>query len=323
MAPAVAPDGHHYNEHCGAWQRLSVVACPRRRYLCQASILIPVAGRMPTNTEESVIKSSPVTFWPDSCPAALCALLLPFSAVAHDFWLQAEPLVAAPREPIEISVRVGDHLSGKSIPNALNRYTRFSYTRNAGLADVPGERGRDPAGIIASVPAGTLVVGYQSTRQRVEFDRGHFTRYLLEEGITPPELPADADPVVEHYTRFAKTLVLSGADDGPDRSAVDFGFRLELHPLQNPFRAASGDRLRFRVTYTGEPAAGLTVKAYCALRPTEQIRQLSDSDGMVEFKPDCPGLWLLNTIKMIPATTTDADVESFWASLTFPWQPDE
>ena len=228
---------------------------------------------------------------------------------AHEFWLQALPFVAARGEPVEISIHFGQDLVGDSMPNILARYTEFSYTRDGGRVDVPGEMGR--------VPAGTFAVGYQSVRQLGVFDRAKFAAYLKAEGLEPVSLPPGSRDIVEHYTRYAKTLVQSG-DSGPDRSRQDFGFRLELHSLQNPYARRVAEPLELRVTWDGQPAEGLLVKAFCARRPAAQQRVRSDTEGRVAIEVDCPGTWLVNAVKLLPAPPgAEVDFESFWASLTF------
>ena len=72
------------------------------------------------------------------------------------------------------------------------------------------------------------------------------------------------------------------------------------------------------MTWEGQPAEGLLVKAFCALNPDAQQRSRSDADGRVSIEIDCPGTWLVNAVKLLPASPgAEVDFESFWASLTF------
>jgi hypothetical protein len=44
----------------------------------------------------------------------------------------------------------------------------------------------------------------------------------------------------------------------------------------------------------------------------------SDRDGRAAFKIEEPGAWLVKAVHMVPAPAgSNADWESFWASLTF------
>ena len=244
-------------------------------------------------------------------------LLAAGSAHAHEFWLEAHPWIATHGEAVEISMHVGQNLVGDSMPNILGRYTEFSYTRDGGRADVPGEQGRDPAGIIEAPPAGTFAVGYQGVRQANPFERAIYIAYLEEEGLEPVSLPPGSRDIAEHYTRYAKTLLRSG-DSGPDRWREDFGFRLELHSLRDPYAISRGETLEFRLTWEGKPAEGLLVKAFCARRPEARQRVRSDAGGRVAIVIDCPGTWLINAVKLLRAPPEQGvDFESFWASLTF------
>ena len=251
--------------------------------------------------------------------ALLVALLLTVCSAlhAHEHWLQAQPWVAADGEAVEISLHVGQDLVGDSMPNILARYTEFSYTLDGGRADVPGVMGRIPAGIIEDAPSGTFVVGYQSVRQFGPFERAKFMAYLEQEGLAPVTLPPGSRDIAEHYTRFSKALVRSG-DTKSDRWRENFGFRIELHSLQDPYEKSVGETLDLRLTWEGQPAEGLLVKAFCALRPEAQQRSRSDADGRVSIEIDCPGTWLVNAVKLLPASPgAEVDFESFWASLTF------
>ncbi len=249
-------------------------------------------------------------------PAAL--LVSVYSSLhAHEFWLQAQPWIAADDEAVEISLHVGQQLVGDSMPNIFARYTEFSYTRDGGRVDVPGEMGRIPAGIIEDAPRGTFVVGYQSVRQFGPFERDKFIAYLEEEGLMPVSLPPGSRDIAEHYTRYAKALVRAG-DSGPGLWRQDYGFRIELHSLQDPYEKSVGDRLDLRLTWEGEPTEGLLIKAFCARRPEVQQRLRSDADGRGSIELDCAGTWLVNAVRLLPAAAgADVDFESFWASLTF------
>ena len=112
-------------------------------------------------------------------------LLVLNTAHAHDFWLKAHPFFAPIGEPVEISVHAGQYGIGESQPNILSWYTDFSYTKDLTRLDVPGEMGRDPAGIIRDPNPGTFVIGYQSVKHTADLDIAVFTKYLRDEGLDP------------------------------------------------------------------------------------------------------------------------------------------
>ena len=250
----------------------------------------------------------------------LLTLLVINGARAHDFWLQAHPFIAAVGEPVEISARIGQQLVGDSQPNILNWYTDFSYTQNNARRDVPGEMGRDPAGIIRKHNPGTFVVGYQSVRRTADFDRAVFEKYLRDEGLdsylSHRTLDSQRD-IVEHYTRYAKALVRSGSNTGLDQSQANFNYLLELHSLKNPYDLKTGENLPLRLTFDGRPVAGVLVTAFCETHPQRRQQQRSNSAGEVSISPDCQGMWLIKAVLMQVYSTQGIDFESFWASLTF------
>ena len=129
-------------------------------------------------------------------------------------------------------------------------------------------------------------------------------------------LPDGDRDIVEHYTRYAKVLVDGGTTDA-DSTLTDFGFRLELHALQNPYRLGHGAPLELRLTWDGRPASGLLVKAFCAAAADRQQRARSDGEGRVTIEPDCTGTWLVNAVRLEPSTESGIDFESYWTSLTF------
>jgi hypothetical protein len=60
------------------------------------------------------------------------------------------------------------------------------------------------------------------------------------------------------------------------------------------------------------------VVAYNPRSPYHKLMAQSDRDGRAAFKIEEPGPWLVKAVHMVPAPAgSNADWESFWASLTF------
>ncbi|MEM7561984.1 MAG: DUF4198 domain-containing protein [Pseudomonadota bacterium] len=239
---------------------------------------------------------------------------------AHDFWIEANPFIQLEKKPIEISLMVGEHLTGKSQPNRLNRYHEFNYTRNGQLQEVPGVMGRNPAGIIHDYDDGVFVVTYRSVTRTVRLGAAKFRQYLNEEGLQKhlkhPVLNQQRK-VVEHYTRYAKALVKSGQAAGADQTDTVLGHRLELHADRSPYTANPGETFDVQLTFEQKPAVDVLVSAFCAENPDLKQQQRTDSKGMVTIDLDCSGTWLVKAVTMQPSTVEGIDFESFWASLTF------
>ena len=247
-----------------------------------------------------------------------CLSLLLFKSVAaHEFWLEASPFRSDRDNPVDISIHIGENLTGKTLPNFLNWYLDFSYTGEQGLADVPGEVGADPAGTLEGLTARVTAVGFHGERNRITFKRAKFQDYLDEYRLSD-RIRLDQDPFqTEYYSRFAKLLVFRSDLAGPDNSSQVFGYPLELIPEQGPYDLAQGEPFTLRVLFRDSAMAGLPVTAFCAERP--QQRQLLNTDdlGRVRVRLNCRGLWLVHALHMVPVDDGEADWESFWASLTF------
>lgn len=124
-------------------------------------------------------------------------------------------------------------------------------------------------------------------------------------------------PVRELFSRCAKSLLLSGpalATQG-DRA---LGFTLELTAERNPYMMREGDTLPVNLMYEGKPLAGALVVAMNRGDPSVKLALRTGKDGRVRFRLPRSGMWLVKAVHMIPAAAgSDANWESFWASLTF------
>jgi uncharacterized GH25 family protein len=80
----------------------------------------------------------------------------------------------------------------------------------------------------------------------------------------------------------------------------------------------TGDSLPVELTYKGTPLAGALVVAFNQRSPYHKLRVRSDQNGRATFTIEEPGPWMVKAVHMVPAAAgTNADWESYWASLTF------
>ncbi|KAA3634440.1 MAG: DUF4198 domain-containing protein [Proteobacteria bacterium] len=256
----------------------------------------------------------------------LWLLLLPAIGHAHNFWLESHPFRADVDSRVDISVHVGIDMRGQALPNIPKWYTDFSFVDADGRHDVRGELGRDPAGFVWVRTPGVFAAGYHSDRKFVDIEPELFRTYLLEEGlekvIAAREQAGEGDsPVREIYSRCVKTLYMSGDGAGNEYFRESFGYPLELTPVQNPYRRRGGDLLEFELLYRGEPLAGAQVTALRKAAPETAYKARTDARGRARLVLPEPGVWQVKAVEMIPAGDTDADWESFWASVTFELAP--
>lgn len=258
--------------------------------------------------------------------AFLLAWLAATPALAHDFWIEPSTFTPALGARVAVHLRVGEHFAGEPVPRKAERIERFAALGPGGETAIPGIEETDPAGI-ASFPApGIHVLVYDSTHARIELEAAKFEPYLTEEGLESiRELRAKkgqtASPGREIYSRCAKALVQVGeAGSAAEPQGFDrkVGLELELIPEKDPIHLAPGTKLPVRLLFRDAPQAGTLVVAFRKDEPQKKLTARTDEKGRVELPLEGAGVWLVKAVHMIPAPEgSNADWESFWASLTF------
>lgn len=249
--------------------------------------------------------------------ATLCSV-----ARAHDFWIEPSTFTPRPGEVVTLRLLVGERLAGETLPRSDAMITSFVITGPDGTQPVRGRDGLDPAGIVTPAKSGLHVVGYRSRPSSVELEPGKFASYLETEGLQKiASLRAargESDkPAKERFSRCAKALLAAGPDAAAGKDAP-LGLTLELVAEKSPAALAPGDALPLRLTYDGQPIAGVLVSALSQTSPSANVAARTDAAGRVELPLAVGGAWLVKAVHMIPLPSgDDAQWESFWASLTF------
>ena len=102
-------------------------------------------------------------------------------AAAHDFWIEPSTFRPKANEPVQLSLRVGEHFKGDPVPRNPEKMEGFiirgpdHYSR-----PVNGTDGVDPAGSLSLEADGMYVVGYRSKRSKIELEAEKFEEYLKE-----------------------------------------------------------------------------------------------------------------------------------------------
>jgi len=248
------------------------------------------------------------------------------SLSAHDFWIEPSGFKPDLGRVVGVKLRVGDDFHGDPVPRSDDLIDEFVVVDAAGRRQVVGREGGDPAGLLRVTAPGLMVIGYHSRPSRVTLPAEKFTQYLRQEGLDAIVAARARTQTSERegrelFSRSAKSLVRSGAlaagtGDRP------LGFPIELVAERNPYDLRSGDTLTARLTYRQAPLAGALVVAYNQRTPYHKLSVRSDGDGRATFALDEPGVWLVKAVHMVPAPAgSDAEWESFWASLTFEIAP--
>lgn len=246
------------------------------------------------------------------------------TALAHDFWLS--PSSFRPKTDEEVTIRhlVGEHLEGESRKRNESRIETF-VARGPGGAEVAvtGKTGDDPAGRVTCPADGTWVVGFRSKGTSISLEAEKFEAYLRDEGLghvieERERLGEREKKGLEFYSRQAKAILSAGKGEPGGHDRV-LGLRLELVPDANPYRAAAGDEIAFRVLFEGKAIAGVLVRATSQAKPKEPVEARTDADGRVKLRLADAGMWFVGGVHMVRSDVkkTFADWESLWASVTF------
>jgi uncharacterized GH25 family protein len=244
------------------------------------------------------------------------------TAFAHDVWI--EPTTFHPRsgEQVGVRLRVGDNLSGDSLPRDPARVNAFVVADAVGRKPLAGHAGDDPAGSVRVAAPGLMVIGYHSNPSATELPAEKFNQYLKEEGLdAAAALRARRNethvPARELFSRCAKSLLLSGAASDTQGDRL-LGFTLELLAERNPYALRDGEALPVRLLYQNRPLAGALVVAMNRTNPAQKLTARTDNQGRVRFQLQRGHLWLVKAVHMERASImSKAEWTSFWASLTF------
>jgi len=244
------------------------------------------------------------------------------SLSAHDFWIEPTGFMADVGRIVGVKLRVGQDFHGDPVPRSDELIVDFVVVDASGRRQVVGRDGSDPAGLLRVISPGLTVIGYRSRPSAVTLPADKFTAYLKDEGLDTiidarARGQASQRDGREIFSRAAKSLVRSGAmaAGSGDRA---LGFPIELVAERNPYEMRAGESLPVRLTYQNAPLAGALVVAFNQRHPYHKVRVRSDRDGRATFTIDEPGPWMVKAVHMVPAPTgSNADWESFWASLTF------
>ncbi len=278
--------------------------------------------------------------------AALVAAMVALAATAsraHEFWIEPDfgdaaafgTPVWAPSSEVALRMFVGERFAGEELAWNPARAREFRAIDARGTVELAGEKGAAPAAWLPS-SGGVRLVSYRSVPSVSTLEPKAFARYLRHEGfdfiLEIRRARGDQDrPGRERFTRYCKTIIPSAtaAPSSPNGRDADvesrvLGHRLEIVPVaSNGHERPPGERDRppdertFRVLFEGAPLSGAIVRATPKSDPARGLVQArTDSDGLVRFRLDRPGPWLVTLVHMVECTTCpDAEWDSSWASL--------
>jgi len=252
---------------------------------------------------------------------AMLCLLAARPALAHEFWIEPESFRPAPGAKVPVRLYVGQYFKGSSMPFLTGNFERFYFSDARGAENFRGVLGDDPAATLATRAPGRVWIMLRSTYFDLRYDKpGEFETFLAREGIDHlvPREQRGKLPVLETYSRCAKSLLLAGKPApgaAPDRA---FGLPLELIAETDPYSTAASPEFRVKLLFRGAPLAGALVTAFNKVESDKRLETRTDASGRARLTLDRRGVWLVNAVHLFPAEKkSNAQWESMWASLTF------
>ncbi|QNH63440.1 DUF4198 domain-containing protein [Hymenobacter sediminicola] len=261
------------------------------------------------------------------------ACLLAGSALANEFWLQPLQFFVAPGATLTLRVLVGANFAGTHWTGKSSRVTQLAHFAPTGFTDLTAATTATDTlhPVVTLQQAGTHVVTLTTNNAFLALDADKFNSYLKAVGLDHILLERQKRnslqlPGREAYRRCAKTLVFVGnplASDTARAWSRPTGMPLELVPEQNPYTLKAGASFTVRVLAEGQPRPGQLVQVWQrSPRQAGRVFKLySNQNGRVLFRLTEPGEYMLSTVRMVPATLSEADWQTTWSSLTFGFRP--
>lgn len=248
-----------------------------------------------------------------------------FAAFAHDMYIMPGTFQPTKGATLTVGFHVGDSFPESEVSG---RIERLQNPRLIGKGNAVAFRnlrveGNRVLGDAVVSSAGELIAAVSTTPTLIKLEPEKFADYLKEEGLAHVVAWRAAHGESgkagkERYSKYAKSLLVSGASDGFFDHVV--GYAIEIVPEADPSKLKAGDQLPVRVMFRGKPAADLQIEAAWAGAGGNKtvVVGRTGSDGRLKVPVESAGRWRLHTIKMERcAESAVADWESFWASLTF------
>ncbi|HKQ48513.1 MAG TPA: DUF4198 domain-containing protein [Phycisphaerae bacterium] len=258
--------------------------------------------------------------------------IAPSLAHSHDTWLIADKNTANDGDVVWLSFVTGEVFPFGEKATEPGRVAQFVDRLDDKSADVTGFKPEDK-GLSVRRPiagGGLHVIGCALSPHLIEMKPEDFEKYLRSEraetALAAFQRTSRADafkdkPIVEEYTKFAKTIVeVAPTDEDDDGYAVPLGHRLEIIPQSNPCRWKAGQTVQVKVLLDGYAWKDVSVfvghddrKAHDYTAETR-----TDAKGMASISLARPGHWFIKAHVIRPTDGLGkVKWESFWASLTF------
>ncbi len=261
-------------------------------------------------------------------PILLALLVSTSPAWAHDFFLLPSRFHANIGDSLRIFVHVSDTFPGVPQdwnPERVARFTHKRYDKETDLTTIKPE-GTPLGPTVVVHDSGTHLFALDWKARFIELKPDQFLGYLRSEGLESiirlRENRGETERAGrERYSRYVKTMMQIG-NKHPPSVLEPVGQKIEIVPLSNPYKLHTGDSVRVQILFEGKPLRDALVSATYAgfTKKADMYAQSfrTNEEGTAIFRLTHPGAWMVRVVHMIPLIdSSDADWESFWASLTF------
>jgi uncharacterized GH25 family protein len=258
---------------------------------------------------------------------ALCVFSV-FTAglFAHDFYILPDAFSVTPKSTVRLGFHNGDSFPESEVSPTIARVKDAQLVTAGGAVPIQNIQvsGKRAIGtVLVPEGVGNFLLSVHTAPNFIELAPDKFLAYLKEEGLANVinwrrEHRDTAKPGRERYSKFAKSLLVSGAPNDFYKHTV--GFPIEIVPEANPYTLHAGSQLPVRIMFRGEPAAGLQLETAWSGEGKSKTTVIgrTDSAGRITVPLSAAGKWRLHSLMMERyAESATADWESFWASLTF------
>ncbi len=252
----------------------------------------------------------------------LTLLVLPFSALAHEAWIEPFEYHLKKSPVVRGHLRVGQLFRGAAQLYNTDKFVRFESDDGTSFTKVKGRLGDLPAIKHKLKTPGLNALIYRSTGSVIDYPNWEkFRKFTEQEGVAWAQqahrdrgLPEQG--FSEIFIRYSKSLVSWKHAEGSDRPS---GMPFEIVALSNPYLDNAGS-LKVQVLWQGEPYRGgqLAVFRKQPQSETERNNVMLDDEGIVTIPIESGHSYLLNSVLMEPREGgKKAPVwTSHWASLT-------
>lgn len=252
----------------------------------------------------------------------LCGILVASASAAHDTWLLPERGAAPAGTTVALELTSGMAFPSPETAIAVERVAS-SGVRLGGRTDELGDRqkGEKALALRARLHADGVATFWVALHPRtLDLEPAQVEEYLAEIGADATVRARwQATPALrwrERYSKHAKSYVRVGTPKD-DRSWTEpVGMKLELVPERDPTGLRAGDELVVRLLLGGQPLPGVAVGL---VREGSEHGGLTktDAEGRASFRLGERGRWLLRAVHLRPATDSELDWESDFATMTF------